>query len=216
MPVNDPYGALKSTLPLLDLMHRFLLPRISRDMAAFMKQNAVERALDVACGTGYTVCKLHRKGIRIIGVDLSPSMLSVASQKAGGCGFVRGDGISLPFANGAFDGAVISLALHEIFPLTREAVWSEMKRVVRPEGYIFVLDFGRLPGKRTLYSRAAARAILSVEKATLKFDPDHWYNSVNFQESGGVTGWLSRIGSEIAETRAYLGGNIILAVVKND
>ena len=215
MAARDPYSAIRRSLPLLDYMHRFLLPGISRDIAALMGQAGGNRVLDVGCGTGYTVCSLHRRGFEMIGVDLSPEMLSVAAQKAGGCSFVLGDGTSLPFADGIFDGALVSLALHEVFPSAREAIWSEMKRVVRPAGLLFILDFARLPAKQTLYSKAIARAILQVERSTLKFDPDHWHNSMQFQEEGGLNRWLASTGDEPARTRGYLGGNLVLAAVFN-
>jgi ubiquinone/menaquinone biosynthesis C-methylase UbiE len=201
------------TLPLLDLMHRILLPGITRDMEDLMGPGGVNRVLDVACGTGYMVCSLHRKGIEVIGVDLSPGMLSFAAQKTGACGFVRGNGTNLPFEKGSFDGVIISLALHEMFQVTRESVWMEMRRVVRPGGLLFVLDFAKLPGRPNLYSKTVARIILSVEKSTLKFDPDHWYNSVDFQQRDGLTGWLGQMGDEVVETRTYLGGNLVMAVV---
>ena len=162
MTVKDPYSAIKGSLPLLDHMHRFLLPGISRDMAAIMRRKGMVRVLDVACGTGYTACALRRKGFKVTGVDLSPEMLLLAAQKASDCRFVRGDGTTLPFANGAFDGAIISLALHEMFLVVREMVWSEMKRVVRPGGGLFILDFAGLPARRNLYSKAAASAILAA------------------------------------------------------
>ena len=215
MTSKDPYSAISKSLPLLDHMHRFLLPGISRDMAAFMKEKGVKRVLDVACGTGYTVCALHRKGIRVDGVDMSREMLLLASQKAGDCFFVRGDGMNLPFKAGAFDAALVSLALHEMSPSTREAVWSEMKRAVRPGGLLFILDFAKLPGKRSLFSRAVARVILAVEKSTLKFDPDHWHNSLHFQAQGALPGWLAAAGDEPARTWSYLGGNLVLAVSFN-
>jgi ubiquinone/menaquinone biosynthesis C-methylase UbiE len=215
MPSSDPYGTLKNTLPLLDLMHRFLLPRVSRDMEALMKRASLKRVLDVACGTGYTVCELRKRGIETVGVDLSPGMLSVASRKAGDCGFVLGDGTNLPFSSAAFDGAVVGLALHEVFPATREAVWLEMKRVVKPGGLLFILDFAKMPGKRSLYSRLVTRFILKIEKATLKFDPDHWHNSMGFQDAGGLLGWLGKAGEEAAESRVYAGGNLVLAAVAN-
>ena len=215
MTSKDPYSAIKGSLPLLDHMHRFLLPGISRDMAAIMEQKGVKRVLDVACGTGYTVCALHRRGIKVDGVDLSREMLLLAAQKAGDCLFVQGNGMNLPFKTGAFDGALVSLALHEVFPFTREAIWSELKRVVRSQGILFILDFARLPGKQTLYSKAIARAILRVERSTLKFDPDHWHNSMQFQGEGGLISWLGKTGDKAAETRSYLGGNLILVAIEN-
>jgi len=215
MTKPDPYSAIRKSLPLLDHMHRFLLPRISRDMTEYMKESGARRVLDVACGTGYTVCRLRRAGFGVVGVDLSKEMLLLASQKAGECGFVRGDGTHLPFEKASFEGALTSLALHEMFPGTRDLVWAEMKRVVRPGGPLFILDFARLPGKRTLYSKAVAGAILSVERSTLKFDPDHWHNSMQFQGLGGLTGWLAEAGDEPARTWSYLGGNLVLAMVEN-
>jgi len=215
MPADDQYGTIKNVLPLLDLMHRFILPGVSRDMAAVMKERGIKSVLDVACGTGYTACALNRRGFGVTGVDLSPAMLSTASQKAGGCSFVRGDGTALPFREKSFDGAVISLALHEISPPLREKVWREMKRVVRPEGRLFVLDFARLPAGRSLYSKAFAKAILAVERSTLKFDPDHWHNSMEFQGIGGLRGWLEGMGAEMEQTHSYLGGNVVMAMVRN-
>ena len=213
MSSKDHYGTLKNVLPLLDLMHRFLLPRVTRDMVSIMRQSGVRRVLDVACGTGYTVCRLHRSGIGVVGIDLSPAMLAAASRKTGSCGFVRGDASAMPFREKSFDGAVISLAVHEISPPLRDRIWTEIKRVVKPEGRLFVLDFARLPARRSLYSKAVAQAILAIEKATLKFDPDHWRNSMDFQSTGGLEGWLEQTGSEILVTHGYLGGNIMLAIV---
>ncbi|MBN2720812.1 MAG: methyltransferase domain-containing protein [Proteobacteria bacterium] len=215
MITNDPYGSLKHTLPLLDLMHRHLLPGVSRDLTAIMKDRGIKKVLDVACGTGFIACRLQKKGINTVGVDLSPGMISVAAKKAGDCAFVLGDGRRLPFSRHSFDGAVITLALHEVDGGTRDAVWSEMKRVVRPEGLLFALDFARMPARRTVYSRLVAWFIMAIEKATLKFDPDHWHNSMAFQGLGGILGWLSKNGGEIATARDYAGGNLVLAVLKN-
>lgn len=39
-------------------------------------------AVDLACGTGSVAALLAQEGLRVIGVDLSPEMLCVASQKA--------------------------------------------------------------------------------------------------------------------------------------
>ena len=40
-------------------------------------------AVDLACGTGSVTAILARKGLQVIGVDMSEEMLTVASQKAG-------------------------------------------------------------------------------------------------------------------------------------
>ncbi len=42
----------------------------------------VETVLDLACGTGSLSCELARRGYEVIGVDLSPEMLTQAADKA--------------------------------------------------------------------------------------------------------------------------------------
>lgn len=42
----------------------------------------VRTVLDLACGTGTMTCLLARRGYELIGVDFSPEMLAVASEKA--------------------------------------------------------------------------------------------------------------------------------------
>ena len=45
-------------------------------------------AVDLACGTGSVTAILARKGLQVIGVDMSEEMLTVASQKAGEAGLM--------------------------------------------------------------------------------------------------------------------------------
>ena len=56
---NDPYGAMGRTLPLLDLMHRLLLPRITRDMGLLMGPGGVFEVDDAKVG-GDTVLHVGR------------------------------------------------------------------------------------------------------------------------------------------------------------
>jgi ubiquinone/menaquinone biosynthesis C-methylase UbiE len=56
--------------------------------------------LDVACGTGFVTRLLAGE---VVGLDQSASMLEVAAEQAPEATFVRGDGLDLPFDDGAFD-----------------------------------------------------------------------------------------------------------------
>src|SRR5918911_2777523 len=58
------------------------------------------RTLDVACGTGFLT--RHLSG-EIVGLDQSESMLEIARARVPAAEFVRGDGIELPFPEGAFE-----------------------------------------------------------------------------------------------------------------
>ncbi|MBB4636972.1 class I SAM-dependent methyltransferase [Longimicrobium terrae] len=74
--------------------------------------------LDLACGSGNYTLALAGHGIRIHGTDQSRTMIASAAKKAGRGAPVTwsvADATALPFATGAFGGAVCTLALHH-FP----------------------------------------------------------------------------------------------------
>jgi demethylmenaquinone methyltransferase/2-methoxy-6-polyprenyl-1,4-benzoquinol methylase len=58
------------------------------------------RTLDVACGTGFLT--RHLPG-EVVGLDQSESMLEIAQARVPGRVFVHGDGVELPFPDGAFE-----------------------------------------------------------------------------------------------------------------
>ncbi|MFH1625389.1 MAG: class I SAM-dependent methyltransferase, partial [Pseudomonadota bacterium] len=66
--------------------------------------------LEIACGKGATSCFLSEKyGCRVVGVDLSLKLISLAQKRPGSnglpvqVGFLVGDGEVLPFKNSVFD-----------------------------------------------------------------------------------------------------------------
>lgn len=59
----------------------------------------VARTLDVACGTGFIT--RHVPG-RVVGLDFNEAMLTIAATRVRGP-LVRGNGLALPFRDGAFD-----------------------------------------------------------------------------------------------------------------
>jgi ubiquinone/menaquinone biosynthesis C-methylase UbiE len=59
--------------------------------------------VDVGCGPGTDASRLRRRGLRVVGVDLSAGMLDVASKELTGR-FVQADMRFLPITSGALDG----------------------------------------------------------------------------------------------------------------
>lgn len=92
--------------------------------------------LDLACGTGDLVRELARAPHLPVGVDLSSGMLQHA--RVAGAPLVLADAVTLPFPDGAFDGAVSGFALRNFADLV--AAFTELARVVRPGGRIALLD----------------------------------------------------------------------------
>jgi ubiquinone/menaquinone biosynthesis C-methylase UbiE len=96
--------------------------------------------LDVACGVGDIAATLRREAlgegrdIEFTCLDSNDMLLEVGRRryaKDPGLKFVCGDGLALPFEDGAFDSAICNLALHHFAPSQAVALLREMRRVSR-------------------------------------------------------------------------------------
>ncbi|HVT42032.1 MAG TPA: class I SAM-dependent methyltransferase [Acidimicrobiales bacterium] len=59
--------------------------------AALVQHYGPESVLDAGCGTGRVAIELHRRGHRVVGVDVDPAMLERARSKAPDLEWVQGD-----------------------------------------------------------------------------------------------------------------------------
>lgn len=102
------------------------------------------RALEVAIGTGRNI-PLYPDGVDLVGVDLSPRMLDIARKRATDAGrtveLCEGNAQQLPFPDASFDTVVCTLGLCTV-PDVDVAV-GEMRRVLRPDGTLLLLDHVR-------------------------------------------------------------------------
>jgi ubiquinone/menaquinone biosynthesis C-methylase UbiE len=118
---------------------------------------AGDRVLDVGCGTGDQAFHYAQKGAIATGVDQNPDMIELAERNRKKRGFNQptfriASATELPFPDGYFDGASISLALHEMRRDERNRAVSEMKRVVKKGGVLISVDFNvPLPGNIFAY-----------------------------------------------------------------
>jgi SAM-dependent methyltransferase len=106
------------------------------------------RILDCSCGPGTETLRLAPlvSDGEIVGMDLSAEMVAVASKNAArdakrNVAFFQADVASMPaHFKGRFDAVYCSLAFHHYtHPL--EAI-REMRRVLRPDGKVFIIDAG--------------------------------------------------------------------------
>ncbi|GAC1459884.1 MAG: methyltransferase domain-containing protein [Chamaesiphon sp.] len=102
-----------------------------------------DTVLDVACGTGEFERLLlsEHPTQHIVGVDISEKMLAIAQQKCQypNVEFQTASATALPFASNSFDAIVSASAFHYFDdPL---AALAEMKRVLKPSGKVFILDW---------------------------------------------------------------------------
>jgi ubiquinone/menaquinone biosynthesis C-methylase UbiE len=103
------------------------------------------RVLEVAPGPGYQAIEIARRGFQVTGLDISHTMVEIASenarQAAVSIDFRQGDASSLPFQAGSFDLIVCQAA----FKNFRQPVTAldEMHRVLRGGGTAAIQDLSR-------------------------------------------------------------------------
>jgi len=120
--------------------------------------------LEVCCGTGSVVFAFARRygnGLHV-GCDFSHGMLFRARQKDPDrhVRFIEGDAATLPFADNCFDAVVCSHALYELKGQSRKSALMDMRRVVRPDGAVLIMEH-EVPRKPFL------RLLFNIRMATM-------------------------------------------------
>lgn len=112
--------------------------------------SAPRDVLDLATGSGDVAFALADglpPGVRILGMDFCQPMLDEAVRKRAASArwqpieFRQGDGMALPLGDAQFDAVTISFGLRNM--ADRHKSLSEMHRVLRPGGRLFVLEFSQ-------------------------------------------------------------------------
>lgn len=123
-----------------------------RGLVAAVHRQKPRDVLDLATGSGDVAFALARKldsNTSILGMDFCQPMLDQAvakQQKAGPSRFPlvtfrQGDGLALPLPDESFDAVTISFGLRNLADRARGL--REMRRVLRPGGRLFVLEFSQ-------------------------------------------------------------------------
>jgi SAM-dependent methyltransferase len=106
--------------------------RFARTMWVYDNVRRGAAVLDLGCGAG-VLALLKRKGVTLTGVDLSDECVA-ASRRNGYDETFRSDLHTLPFADGSFDYVVSLDVIGHILAEQKDAVFAEIKRVLRPGG----------------------------------------------------------------------------------
>lgn len=150
--------------------------RIAEDIALAAPQNAA--VLDIGTGPGALITEIARlrPDIRVTGIDLSADMVNVARRNTARfddrVSVHEADVAALPFAEDTIDLVVTSFSLHHWDDV--DAAGSEIRRVLRPSGQMYVYDFPRAPfGALDAAVRAA-----SVKQTVIRTGRIHMKNCV--------------------------------------
>jgi ubiquinone/menaquinone biosynthesis C-methylase UbiE len=97
--------------------------------------------LDLGCGAGSNSWFLAKEGLTVFGLDGSAEALIQARtsfERFGVSGSLTlGDVCDLPFATGAFDAVIDVSAIQHNKLLDISSIFSEVKRVLKPGGFLF-------------------------------------------------------------------------------
>jgi ubiquinone/menaquinone biosynthesis C-methylase UbiE len=109
-------------------------PGIVSKLRELLRVDFQGRYLDIGCGTGNYTAALAAIGGAWHGVDPSEVMLSQAKALSGQVRWHQASAGALPFADGVFDGAVCTNAIHHFDDLVR--AFSEVRRVMRAGRFV--------------------------------------------------------------------------------
>jgi ubiquinone/menaquinone biosynthesis C-methylase UbiE len=110
-------------------------------LAQYLKPDA--QILDVGAGAGHLSFALAPAAARVVALDPSPAMLATVRQAAAARALVQiqtceAGAAALPFAAASFDLVASRYSAHHWLDVPRAL--GEMRRVVRPEGFILIID----------------------------------------------------------------------------
>ena len=96
------------------------------------------KILHLACGTGFGARIIETKGTHVIHMDMNLRFLLFGKAKKRMKNVVAGDVYHLPFKGEYIDRVILPVAFHHI--LNHELLFSEIKRVLKKDGKIIILE----------------------------------------------------------------------------
>ncbi|WP_091106962.1 class I SAM-dependent DNA methyltransferase [Geodermatophilus dictyosporus] len=139
---------------------------------------------DLGCGPGRVAAHLHRLGVDVVGVDLSPAMLRVARRDHPRLPLAVGALAALPLADRVLAGALAWYSLIHTPPALLPGLCAELRRVLA-DGAPLLLAFQAGDGGEQHLARAYGH---DVDLPVFRHDPDV------------VVGCLARAGLAVRST----------------
>lgn len=165
------------------------------------------KVLDIGCGTGSHLLLYQQAGCEVYGIDMSQGMLEVAKEKLGDSAELHlGDASASPFSDDQFDLITTTLTLHEMPPPMRTAILNEMKRILKPDGRIMLIDFH--PGELRFPKGWFVKAFILISE--IAAGREHYMNQVHFMKHGGLPTLIAEHNLSIERKKIVSGGNMAL------
>ena len=100
------------------------------------------RALDIGCGSGKSASTLIGLGYDVTGIDTSSEAVSICEERFGdSASFLCGSVLDIPVPESSFDYVVAVHVLEHVADDDMARAASEIRRVLKPGGWLFIRDF---------------------------------------------------------------------------
>lgn len=136
-------------LPLYDVVTRLLgVGSLHRELVGHAGLRPGQRVLEIGCGTGNLCLLVKRRhpDVDVVALDPDPKALARAAAKAERRGLSlqvdRGFADALDYPDQHFDSVLSALMFHHLDPEQQLAALREARRVLRPSGWLHLVDFG--------------------------------------------------------------------------
>jgi demethylmenaquinone methyltransferase/2-methoxy-6-polyprenyl-1,4-benzoquinol methylase len=200
--------------PVYDAMNRTMTAGLDRrwrraTAAAVVRPGDV--VLDACCGTGDLALADVRAGGRVMGLDFSERMLEHARRKAPELEWVTGDLLNLPFGDGSFDAATVGFGVRNVDDIERAL--RELRRVLRPEGRLGILEITRPRGLLSPFYRLWFDGVVPVLGKLLPGGSAYTYLPASVRRFPGpedLAALIAAAGFREVRYRTFAGGIVAL------
>jgi demethylmenaquinone methyltransferase/2-methoxy-6-polyprenyl-1,4-benzoquinol methylase len=200
--------------PVYDVMNRVMTAGLDQRWRRATARAVVregDAVLDAACGTGDLAVACARAGGRVTGLDFAERMLERARRKAPDLEWIQGDMLDLPFDGETFDAATVGFGVRNVADL--ELGLRELRRVLRPEGRLAILEITRPRGVlRPFYSLWFDRLVPLLGKL-LPGGAAYTYLPASvkrFPDVDALAVLLRSVGFDDVQSRTFAGGIVAL------
>lgn len=182
-PVFDEYGAcyddvIKKSIGFMGRKHDYYTSVKADCILSFLKARGISAAecsvLDAGCGIGLMDQYFTGTFATLEGVDISCESVEEARRRNPRVTYSSyEEGTPFPYSDNRFDVIFISCVLHHIPVQQRESFMRECRRVLKPQGYLFIFEHNslnpltRLVVRRCEFDRGAELLPLHTSRALL-------------------------------------------------
>ena len=188
-----------------------------RRVVKMLSKTKPAKVLDIATGTGDLALAIagRNKEAHITGADISAEMLRIAKEKTEKKGltdriaFLLSEAENIPLPAGEFDAVSVAFGVRNFHDI--EAGLREMRRMLKPGGKVYILEFSTPQGKifgplyRFYFHRVlpVIGGFISKNRKAYQYLPE----SVDmFPSVNGFIAMMEEAGFSGCETRRFSGG----------